>query len=40
MMQPLEKIKTEFLIAAATLLSLSACGQPEPITYESLVWVN
>ena len=39
-MQPLEKIKTEFLIAAATLLSLSACGQPEPITYESLVWVN
>ena len=39
-MQPLVKMKTEFLIAAATLLSLSACGQPEPVTYESLVWVN
>jgi len=39
-MQPLVKMKREFLIAAATLLSLSACGQPEPITYESLVWVN
>ena len=39
-MQSLIKFKREFLIAAATLLSLSACGQPEPITYESLVWVN
>jgi len=40
MMQLLAKTKTEFLIATATLLSLSACGQPEPITYETLVWVN
>jgi len=40
MMQLLVKVKKELLIAAATLLSLSACGQPEPITYESLVWVN
>lgn len=40
MMQLLVKMRTDFLLAAATLLSLSACGQPEPITYESLVWVN
>jgi len=26
--------------AAACVLFLSACGQPKPITYESLVWVN
>jgi hypothetical protein len=33
-------MKKELLGAAALALSLSACGQPEPITYESLVWVN
>ncbi len=40
MMQPARKIKSKFLLAAATLLTLSACGQPEPITYETLVWGN
>lgn len=39
-MQLLEKMKRNSVLAAATLLSLSACGQPEPITYETLVWVN
>jgi len=32
--------KKEFLFAVASVLTLSACGQPEPISYESLVWVN
>ncbi len=39
-MQSLVKTKREFLLAAVSVLSVSACGQPEPITYESLVWVN
>lgn len=39
-MQPLIKMKKEFLLAVASVLSLSACGQSEPISYESLVWVN
>lgn len=34
------RVKYKLLGAAACLLSLSACGQPEPIAYESLVWVN
>ena len=34
------RVKYNLLGAAAFALSLSACGQPEPITYESLVWVN
>lgn len=33
-------MKTKLLSTLATSLILSACGQPEPITYESLVWVN
>ena len=40
MMQLLDKTKKEFLPAIATALLLSACGQPEPVSYESLVWVN
>jgi len=39
-MQLLFKIKKEFLTAVATALLLSACSQPEPVSYESLVWVN
>ena len=34
------RVKYKLLGAAACVLSLGACGQPEPITYESLVWVN
>jgi hypothetical protein len=33
-------MKKEFLCTLLPLLALSGCGQPEPITYESLVWVN
>ena len=33
-------MKTKLLCTIATTLVLSACGQPEPISYESLVWVN
>jgi hypothetical protein len=33
-------MKREFLLAAVSVLALSACGQAEPISYESLVWVN
>lgn len=40
MTQLLEKMKKEFLLAIAAALLLSACGQPEPISYENLVWVN
>jgi hypothetical protein len=39
-MQPFIKTRKELLFAAVCTLSLAACGQPEPITYESLVWVN
>ena len=39
-MQLLEKMKKEFLSAIAAALLLSACGQPEPVSYENLVWVN
>ena len=39
-MQLLFKIKKEFLTAVATALLLCACSQPEPVSYESLVWVN
>jgi len=39
-MYPFNKFKEEFLYAAVCTLSLAACGQPQPITYESLVWVN
>jgi len=33
-------MKTKFLCTIASALFLSACGQPQPITYENLVWVN
>ena len=33
-------MKREILSGIASVVFLSACGQPEPITYESLVWVN
>jgi len=33
-------MRTKLLSTIASTLILSACGQPEPITYESLVWVN
>ncbi|MGB5292934.1 MAG: hypothetical protein WBN41_15950 [Lysobacterales bacterium] len=33
-------MKTKLLCTIASTLILSACGQPEPISYESLVWVN
>jgi hypothetical protein len=33
-------MKKAFLSTLVPLLALSACGQPEPISYESLVWVN
>jgi hypothetical protein len=33
-------MKTKLLSTIASTLILSACGQPEPINYESLVWVN
>lgn len=33
-------MKTKLLCTIASTLFLSACGQPEPISYESLVWVN
>lgn len=35
-----KKFREEFLCAALAALSLTACGQPKPISYESLVWVN
>ena len=35
-----KKSREGFLCAAVAALSLTACGQPEPIGYESLVWVN
>ena len=33
-------VKREILSGIATVALLSGCGQPEPISYESLVWVN
>jgi len=33
-------MKTRLLSTLSFALVLSACGQPEPISYESLVWVN
>jgi hypothetical protein len=33
-------MKTKLLCGIATTLFLSACSQPEPISYESLSWVN
>ena len=33
-------MKTKLLFSIASTLFLSACGQPEPITHESLSWVN
>ena len=33
-------MKKVFLSTLLPLLALSACGHPEPISYESLVWVN
>ena len=33
-------MKREFLSGIAAIALLSGCSQPEPITYESLVWVN
>ena len=33
-------MKKILLSTLVPLLALSACGQPEPISYESLVWVN
>jgi len=33
-------MKTKLILGIASTLFLSACGQPEPITYESLAWVN
>ena len=39
-MQGCITMKTKFLSIIATSLILSACGQPKPISYESLVWVN
>ncbi|HEY5775054.1 MAG TPA: hypothetical protein VIS57_03110 [Xanthomonadales bacterium] len=35
-----DRVKKEFLTGIASALLLSACGQPEPISYESIVWVN
>ena len=40
MLQPPVKMRINFLFAVASVLSLCACGQPEPISYESLVLVN
>jgi hypothetical protein len=34
------RMNRKFILTAISVLSLSACGQPEPISYESLVWVN
>lgn len=39
-MYPFNKFREGFLYAAVCTLSLAACGQPKPISYESLVWVN
>lgn len=33
-------VKREILSGIAAVALLSGCGQPEPISYESLVWVN
>ena len=33
-------MKREILSGIATVALLSGCGQPEPVSYESLVWVN
>ncbi len=33
-------MKAKLFCTIASTLFLSACGQPEPITFESLVWVN
>ena len=33
-------MRTKLLSTLSFALILSACGQPEPIRYESLVWVN
>jgi len=35
-----KKFRKEFVCAAIAATSLTACGQPKPVTYESLVWVN
>ena len=35
-----KKIKKGYLSAGVAALSLTSCGQPQPIAYESLVWVN
>jgi hypothetical protein len=33
-------MKTKLLCGIASTLFLSACSHPEPITYESLSWIN
>jgi len=33
-------MKKGFLCTLLPLLALSGCGHPEPVSYESLVWVN
>lgn len=39
-MTRLKKTKIELLSAGIAALTMVACGQPEPISHESLVWVN
>lgn len=39
-MDLLRKTREGFLCASIAALSLTACGQPKPVSYESLVWVN
>ena len=35
-----KNMKREIFSGIAAIALLSGCGQPEPISYESLVWVN
>ena len=35
-----KNVKREILSGIAAMALLSGCGQPEPISYETLVWVN
>lgn len=39
-MKGFEKTRCGLLCAGFAALTLAACGQPEPVPYESLVWVN
>ena len=39
-MHPFKILKGKILYAAVCTLTLTACGPPEPVSHESMVWIN